>query len=1082
MDTITGILADIRFSRNGFLIGLLEDGESVLGNMSEPVIGQTYRLAGDWVNDPKWGRQFKFSRYATETPQDAEGVYRYLVRVAKWVGPIVGRRIIKVFGDDALTILKEDPQRAADEIKGLTLDRAQEISRNLLANQDREAAVVELESMIGGQHLPKATITTLIETYHSEAPARLRQDPYGTLMEVRGVGFTLADRVAVSSAIGYVRDGLERRQAATLHVLEEAANGAGHTWLPGEKLIKEVQELIGFPPGPDVRVKLIEDEEIQVRDDKIALAKLANDERDVAGFIIQALSGPMAVMDKYSSHLSDHERGDPQQNSDDLNEYVSVDLKGLAPDQQEAFRLAMAHPVFILTGAPGTGKAQPLDAQIIAPSGPRRMGDIQTGDPVMGSSGNIFHVTGVFPQGEKMVYQVTFSDGSSTECCEDHLWLTTRRDERRKCKGKIKAKVFKVSPLKQIINTLKTRDGSDNHSIPMTAPLHFPQKEQPIDPYLMGLLLGDGCFRTNGSVGFSKPDEELLSAFDNLLPPEVRLVWQSRNDYRIQRKNGYGPLANPITVAMRDFGLMGKYSHEKFIPDCYLFSSVTDRIGILQGLMDTDGYTDGVNAEFSTSSKGMASQLQFLVESLGGTTRIVKKAKTSYTHNGEKRNGLACYRMNICLPPHILPFRLRRKADVYVPKSKYLPRRVIRSITPVGFKQVQCISVDSPDDLYLTNHCILTHNTYTLRRIIEQFVEWNKLIALAAPTGKAAKRMTEVIGMPAMTIHRLLGPEPRTFKGELYFGFTRGVGSPIPDDLLVVDEFSMVDISLAASLFRAVAAGTRVLIVGDHYQLPSVGPGAVLRDLLAAGVPSYELTEIKRNTGDIVKACHAIKDGQPAIPSPYLDPDAGLNFRHIEESDPFAIQEIIRDLVTKRLPMRGYDPVWDVQVLSPMNERTALSCLDLNVMLQGALNIHPPVPGIPFRISDKVIQLKNESIDGEFVVNGDLGEVKEINDSEIKVNFLYPDRRARIKRKAHHLRLAYCVTVHKMQGSEAPVIILPVHSCFGKFFNREIVYTAISRAQEICLTVGEWHAFEAAAGRIGNIRRITRLTELIKGE
>ena len=396
-----------------------------------------------------------------------------------------------------------------------------------------------------------------------------------------------------------------------------------------------------------------------------------------------------------------------------------------------------------------------------------------------------------------------------------------------------------------------------------------------------------------------------------------------------------------------------------------------------------------------------------------------------------------------------------------------------------------------------------TGKSFLIRRILDQYDKWNKLIALAAPTGKAAKRMNELTGRPAMTIHRLLGPEPRTFKGELVFGFTRGVGSPIPADLLVIDEFSMVDISLAASLFRAIATGTRVLIVGDHYQLPSVGPGAVLRDLLAAGVPSYELTEIKRNTGDIVKACHAIKDGRPAIPSPRLEPESGLNFRHIEESDPFQIQEIIRDLVTKRLPMRGYDPVWDVQVLSPMNERTALSCLDLNVLLQGALNIHPPIPGTPFRVGDKVIQLKNKYVEtgntiekiskdsGEiyeaqeteaFLVNGDLGEILDINNVEITVKFLCPDRIVRVKRKNHDLRLAYCVTVHKMQGSETKAIIIPVHSCFGGFFNRELLYTALSRAQDIAITIGEWSAFEAATGRVGNVKRITMLAELIKGK
>ena len=289
MDTITGTLTDIRFSKNGFLIGILSSGEAVKGNMSEPVIGQDYRLTGDFEDDPRWGRQFKFSRYAVEAPQDAEGVFRYLVRVAKWVGPIVGRRIIKEFGDEALAILKQDPQRAAAEIKGLTLERAEEISKNLLANEAGEAAAVELETMLGDQHLPKQTITTLVEKHHSDAPARVRQDPYGTLMVIRGIGFPTADRVAISPAIGYAREGSERRIAASLHVLQTAADTQGHTWLPGEKFIEQVVELTGFPPGVDVKVKLVEDEAIRIKDDMIALAKLADDERDVAAFIRQML-------------------------------------------------------------------------------------------------------------------------------------------------------------------------------------------------------------------------------------------------------------------------------------------------------------------------------------------------------------------------------------------------------------------------------------------------------------------------------------------------------------------------------------------------------------------------------------------------------------------------------------------------------------------------------------------------------------------------------------------------------------------------------------------------------------------------
>ena len=168
-----------------------------------------------------------------------------------------------------------------------------------------------------------------------------------------------------------------------------------------------------------------------------------------------------------------------------------------------------------------------------------------------------------------------------------------------------------------------------------------------------------------------------------------------------------------------------------------------------------------------------------------------------------------------------------------------------------------------------------TGKTFTLQRMIQEFEERGLVVRLAAPTGKAAKRMTEVIGRDATTIHRLLEPEPRQPR-RAAFSFTRGIGNPIQAHVVVIDEFSMVDISLAASLMRALDRGTRLVIVGDHYQLPSVGPGSVLRDLLAAGVPSYELTEIKRNTGDIVQACHAIKDGRRVVAFPLPGPGEGI--------------------------------------------------------------------------------------------------------------------------------------------------------------------------------------------------------------
>ena len=732
METLQGTIDYINFARDGFLIARLTNGETVLGNLTDPLEGQTYEFRGAWTENPKFGKQFKFDHYKVELPQDTDGIRRYITR-AKWVGPKTARQMVQAFGEATLEVLKNDPHRVAETISGITLNRAQTISKILQEQEEMEATIIELESLLGGHRIPKQTIPSLVKRFGADAPAQIRQDPY-LLTDLRGIGFISADRVALG--IGFDRQGRARLKAATLHVLQDMADTRGHTCLPLDKLEDCLQKLIGLP-SDGVALELSQTGHVNLQDEMIALADLARDEKYVAGSVRLLLE---------ADTLADFE--------------LAAD--GLADDQKAAVRRVLDHQVFILTGGPGTGK------------------------------------------------------------------------------------------------------------------------------------------------------------------------------------------------------------------------------------------------------------------------------------------------------------------------------------------------------------------TFTLRRIVDGFAAQDYRILLAAPTGKAAKRMSEMIGREAATIHRMLGPEPYEVNGEVRFSFHYGEISPLPADLVVVDEFSMVDVPLAASLFRALAPGSRLLIVGDHYQLPSVGPGSVLRDLLAAGVPSCELTEIKRNTGDIVLACHAIKEAQPVMPSPQLAPDEGLNFRHIEESDPHQIQEIIREIVTVRMPQRGYDPVWDVQVISPMNEKTLLSCLHINEMLQAALNpMGKEVKGTPFRLGDKVIQRKNEYFEtggliektdkfsGEtyeapematFLVNGDLGALKFYDDKErrigkriieptykLHVEFQYPQRLIKILAKDHHLALAYCLTVHKMQGSEAPVIIIPVHNSFGAFFNRELIYTAISRARDICITVGQWGALEAAVGRVGNNRRITRLAELVKG-
>jgi exodeoxyribonuclease V alpha subunit len=384
--------------------------------------------------------------------------------------------------------------------------------------------------------------------------------------------------------------------------------------------------------------------------------------------------------------------------------------------------------------------------------------------------------------------------------------------------------------------------------------------------------------------------------------------------------------------------------------------------------------------------------------------------------------------------------------------------------------------------------------TTTVKEVIRWAQTERLSIEQCAPTGKAAKRMTEATGYPASTIHRLLGARGVNDEGD--FDFELNEDNPLNCDLLIVDEASMISNDLMAVLMRAIDEDkTRLLIVGDQGQLPSVGAGAVLRDLLASGcVPHVELTKIHRNSGLIVRTCHQIKRGE-AVPVPsVLDLDAGLNLRHVEVVLPELIAAMIEKLVVENMVARGYDPVWDVQVISPVNSRTVLACDSLNQRLQMRLNAGrrdeewlAKNPAFPFRENDKVIQTKNVAVEaangeGAYIVNGDMGTVSDIRPGEarMQVTFFDPERVVLLPKKKNNLLLAYCCTCHRMQGSEAPVVIIPVHRSFGFFVNRPWIYTAISRAQTIAITVGQFAAFTEACARNDESSRQTLLAEKIR--
>jgi exodeoxyribonuclease V alpha subunit len=368
-----------------------------------------------------------------------------------------------------------------------------------------------------------------------------------------------------------------------------------------------------------------------------------------------------------------------------------------------------------------------------------------------------------------------------------------------------------------------------------------------------------------------------------------------------------------------------------------------------------------------------------------------------------------------------------------------------------------------------------TGKTHTIRYLLDAFPA-GTLTAMAAPTGKAAKRMFEMSGGMAVTIHRLLEPE-MTVHG---FHFTRDERAPLEDHVIIIDESSMLDVNLAHSLVRALQPGTRLILVGDVYQLPAVGPGNVLKDMINSGViPTAELTVIKRqNPGLIIRNCHAIKNGS-YIDRENSNPDGDMFFFKAG-SEEKVIKQLV-SLVTERLPKRfGFDPLTDIQVLSAMRVKTPLGCQNLNTVLQKALNPNPPDGKLRFRRGDKVIQTLNDY--GRNIINGDIGQILDIDRSKkkIAVEFQSPTRLVFVPLIENNLELAYCITVHKYQGSEAPCVIIPIHKCLSHMVTqRNWIYTAVSRAKDLCVLIGQPDEANKIVDRNRQQKRHTRLQKML---
>lgn len=392
-----------------------------------------------------------------------------------------------------------------------------------------------------------------------------------------------------------------------------------------------------------------------------------------------------------------------------------------------------------------------------------------------------------------------------------------------------------------------------------------------------------------------------------------------------------------------------------------------------------------------------------------------------------------------------------------------------------------------------------TGKTTTINTLISYFESEGLQILLAAPTGRAAKRMTEATGVEAKTVHRLLEISGLSEESGAVGGFGRNAQNPLEADVIIIDEMSMVDAYLMHALLDAVTVGTRLIMVGDMNQLPSVGPGSVLKDMIQSGcIPVVSLTRIFRQAqeSDIVVNAHKINRGEPVL----LD-NKSRDFFFLKRDDANIIISIVIQLVRDKMPRYVNAKMYDIQVLTPMR-KGLLGVERLNKILQEYLN--PPdrtkteqeQNGILFREGDKVMQVKNNyqlewEIRGRYgipmekglgIFNGDMGIIREINKQTERVTVEFDEQRMVEYPYSglEELELAYAVTIHKSQGSEYPAVVIPLLSGPKMLMTRNLLYTAVTRAKQCVTLVGDPYAFSQMEANTVEQKRYTALADRIR--
>jgi len=478
--------------------------------------------------------------------------------------------------------------------------------------------------------------------------------------------------------------------------------------------------------------------------------------------------------------------------------------------------------MIIIAARPSMGKAQPLDARVLRDDGWTTMGELRVGDRLASVDGQPSHVTGIFPQGRRQVYRVTFADGRSTECCAEHLWRVSYRgwDEPR------------VLQTGELIAMLERKRYQNRLYIEAFTGIYGREIDCPIDPWVLGCLLGDGSLG-GSSLRFSCADPDLLQRLDAAIGDELTLRPAGGCDVRIVHRDGahrrgvVGVQPNPVMEALRAYGLWGCGATQKFIPRAFFEASFDQRAALMRGLIDTDGWVEKWGSlRYATSSRQLARDVAELMRSLGGSASYTQK-QTTYTYEGQRRHGLPTYVCNLQHPDAQQFVSVPAKRDRIAPARQRQRRLNLTSIEPTRVVQTQCISVSHPSRLYLTDDFVVTHNTAFALNIAEHIGATSKqavaIFSLEMSKQQLAQRL--LCSRSGVDSHKL---RRNMLSREDFANLSLTVGELSEAPLFIDDTPGLSLLGLRAKARRLAARHDIKCIVIDYLQLMAA-PGSESR-------------------------------------------------------------------------------------------------------------------------------------------------------------------------------------------------------------------------------------------------------------